>query len=97
MYCKQEVRVNQCIRLIYSLVCKAYLLFSVEGGPVPMADHHPTCSSSSANSDDNDDDDDDLTVDVTSIEDVTVAAEDEGEGEDAAAGKLCCVYCSAVS
>ena len=70
--------------LIYKLVCKAYLDFSVEGGTVPMADHHPTCSSSSANSDD---DDDDLTVDVTSIEDVTVAAEEEGEeGEDPAAG-----------
>ena len=79
----------QCIRFTYNILCKAYLKFSVEGGPVPMADH-PTCSSSSANSDD---DDDDLTVDVTSIEDVTVAAEDEGEGEDAAAGKLCCIYC----
>ena len=84
----------KCIRLIYNILCKAYLKFSVEGGPVPMADH-PACSSS-ANSDD--DDDDDLTVDVTSIEDVTVAAEEEGEeGEDDAAGKLYCVYCSADS
>jgi len=51
---------------------------SVEGGAVAPIGDHPVCSSSGANSDD-DEDDDDLTVDVTSIEDVTVAAS-EGEG-----------------
>ena len=43
-------------------------------GAAPIADH-PVCSSSGTNSDD----DDDLTVDVTSIEDVTVTAGEDDE------------------
>ena len=65
-----------------------YVLFiSVEGGAIPIVDH-PVCSSSVTS-----DDDDDLTVDVTSIEDVTVAAGEEDD-EDANGGE-CSTPCPA--
>ena len=52
---------------------------------------HPVCSSSVTS-----DDDDDLTVDVTSIEDVTVAAGEEDDDEDANGGE-CSTPCPAAT